>query len=95
VAIELRKFREKRATKVIRREPLPDLRGVVSKLFPRKGYGFILQDGGGEVYFHKNAVKGIAFTELEDGSEVLFSAEPGDKGLHATVVQPPPAGAAI
>ncbi|WHZ16409.1 MAG: Ribosomal arrest protein RaiA / Cold shock protein of CSP family [Nitrospira sp.] len=89
VAIELRKFREKRADKVVRTEPLPPLRGVVSKLFPRLGYGFILKDGGGEVYFHKNSVKGIPFKELEDGLEVIFEAEPGEKGLQATIVQPP------
>ena len=89
VAIELRKFREKRADKVIRVEPLPQLRGVVSKVFPELGYGFILKDGGGDVYFHKNALKGIAFTEMEDGVEVLFESEPGEKGLHATIVQPP------
>ncbi len=63
---------------------------MVSKLFPRQGYGFILKDGGGEVYFHKNAVKGIPFKDLEDGLEVLFTAEPGEKGLQATVVQSPP-----
>jgi len=88
VAIELRKYREKRADKVLRIEPLPQLRGVVSKVFPDLGYGFILKDGGGEVYFHKNAVKGITFNDMEDGQEVLFESEPGEKGLHATIVQP-------
>ena len=61
----------------------------MSKVFPEQGYGFILMDGGGEVYFHKNAVKGMAFADLEDGVEVLFESEPGEKGLHATIVQPP------
>ncbi|MCS6316400.1 MAG: HPF/RaiA family ribosome-associated protein [Nitrospira sp.] len=89
VAIELRKYREKRADKVARIEPLPQLCGVVSKVFPHLGYGFILKDGGGEVYFHKNAVKGIPFDDMEDGREVLFESEPGEKGLHATIVQPP------
>ena len=89
VAIELRKFREKRADKVVRTEPLPSLRGVISKVFPKEGYGFILRDGGGEIYFHKNSLKGISFTELEDGLEVIFEAEPGEKGLQATIVQPP------
>ena len=62
---------------------------MVSKVFPHLGYGFILKDGGGEVYFHKNAVKGIPFDDMEDGQEVLFESEPGEKGLHATIVQPP------
>ena len=89
MAIELRKYREKPAEKVVRTKPLPALRGVVSKVFPAQGYGFILKDGGGEVYFHKNALKGIPFKELEDGLEVMFEAEPGEKGLHATIVQSP------
>ncbi len=89
MAIELRKYREKRADKVVRTEPLPSLRGVVSKIFPDEGYGFIIKDGGGEVYFHKHSLKGMPFTELEDGREVIFEVEPGEKGVHATIVQPP------
>ena len=88
--IELRKHREKRASKEIRVPPVP-FRGVVCKLFPRGGYGFILQEGGGEVYFHRNAVQGLAFNKLEDGTEVTFNLEEGEKGPQATVVKPVPA----
>lgn len=91
VAIELRKFREKRSRKEVRTPPIPPLRGVVCKLFPRKQYGFILQEGGGEVYFHKNALQGITFKELEDGTEVVFNVEQGAKGPQATTVNPLPA----
>jgi cold shock CspA family protein/ribosome-associated translation inhibitor RaiA len=89
VAIELRKYREKRASTEIRVPPVP-LRGVVCKLFPREGYGFILQEGGGEVYFHRNAVHGFTFEELSDGQEVAFNVEAGDKGPQATTVEPIP-----
>jgi len=91
VDIELKKFRDKRASKEIRIPPIP-LRGVVAKLFPLEGYGFLLQDGGGEVYFHKNAVHGMKFEELEDGVEVLFNVEDGEKGPQATTVNPIPTG---
>lgn len=91
VGIELRKFRERRAKKEIRSAPLPPLRGVVCKLFPLKDYGFILQEGGGEVYFHRNALQGLSFQDLEDGSEVLFNVEEGQKGPQATAVHPLPA----
>ncbi len=91
VAIELRKFREKRAKKEIRTAPIPPLRGVVCKLFPKEEYGFILKEGGGEVYFHKNALKGLSFAELEDGTEVVFNVEEGQKGPQATAVHPVPA----
>lgn len=91
VEIELQKYRDKRGTTEVRTEPIPPLRGVISKVFPHEGYGFILQDGGGEVYFHKNALRDLAFEDLTDGSEVVFNAAAGDKGQHATVVMPPPA----
>ncbi len=87
--IELTKYREKQASKKIRVPPVP-LRGVVSKLFPQKGYGFILQEGGGEVYFHRNAVHGLEFGDLEDGVEVAFNVEEGEKGPQATTVNPVP-----
>jgi len=89
VQIELDKYRDKRATTEVRVPPIP-LRGVVSKLFPQEGYGFILQEGGGEVYFHKHALHGLTFDQLEDGMEVAFNAEQGEKGLQATTVNPPP-----
>lgn len=91
IAIELRKYREKRARTAIRTEPIPPFRGVVCKLFPNEGYGFILKDGGGEVYFHKHAVRDVTFQDLEDGQEVVFNVEDGRKGPQATVVRPVPA----
>ncbi len=89
MAIEVKKFRDKRASKEIRVPPIP-LRGVIGKLFLQEGYGFLLQDGGGEVYFHKNAVHGMKFEELEDGVEVSFNVEEGEKGPQATTVNPVP-----
>ncbi|UVT16171.1 MAG: HPF/RaiA family ribosome-associated protein [Nitrospira sp.] len=86
VSIELRKYREKRAKTEIRLSPVPPHRGVLCKLFPKEQYGFILKEGGGEVYFHVHALQGVAFGHLEDGIEVLFGEEQGNKGLQATVV---------
>jgi CspA family cold shock protein len=90
VAIELRKHREKRATTEVRLPPIPPHRGVICKLFPKERYGFILQEGGGEVYFHANALHGLTFESLEDGLDVVFDLEDGDKGPQATVVTLPP-----
>ena len=90
VSIELRKFRGKRAKKEVRTAPIPPLRGVICKLFPKEHYGFILKEGGSEVYFHKNALQGMRFRELEDGTEVVFNLEEGRKGPQATVVSPLP-----
>ena len=87
--IELRKYRDKRATKQIRVPPIP-FRGVISKVFLEESYGFILQEGGGEVYFHRNAVHGLRFEDLEDGTEVAFNVEEGEQGPQATTVNPAP-----
>lgn len=86
ISIELRKYREKRAKTEVRLPPVPPHRGVICKLFPKEQYGFILKEGGGEVYFHANALQGLTFKKLEDGTEVVFGLEQGDKGPQATVV---------
>ncbi|MDH4087862.1 MAG: cold shock domain-containing protein [Nitrospira sp.] len=86
ISIELRKYREKRAKTDVRLPPVPPHRGVICKLFPKERYGFILKEGGGEVYFHANALQGLTFRKLEDGTEVVFGLEQGDKGPQATVV---------
>ena len=65
---------------------MPPHRGGICKLFPKERYGFILKEGGGEVYFHANALQGLTFKKLEDGTEVVFGLEQGDKGPQATVV---------
>jgi len=88
VALELDKIREKRASHSIDVTAPPE-RGVVTKLFPDEGYGFIATDDGIEIYFHRNAVRDLEFEKL-DGMSVSLNIEPGEKGPQATVVQPLP-----
>ena len=89
MAIELRKHREKRGRTEVHTSPIPPFRGVICKLFPKEGYGFILKEGGSEVYFHKNALQGLTFAELNDGTDVAFNMEEGEKGPQATTVHRP------
>ena len=89
MAIELRKNRERRGRTEVRTSPIPPLRGVICKLFPKEGYGFILKEGGGEVYFHKHALQGLTFEELNDGTDVAFNIEEGEKGPQASTVHLP------
>jgi cold shock CspA family protein/ribosome-associated translation inhibitor RaiA len=89
MAIELRKHREKRGRTEVRTAPIPPLQGVICKLFPLEGYGFILKEGGGEVYFHKHVLQGLTFDELSDGTDVAFNVEEGEKGPQATTVHRP------
>ncbi|HZP42154.1 MAG TPA: HPF/RaiA family ribosome-associated protein [Candidatus Binatia bacterium] len=75
--------REQRgATKL--HEPPPH--GVVAKLFPEKGYGFIQTADGREVYFNRNSVVDAEFDRLKVGDAVRFSEEPGVEGPQATTV---------
>ena len=66
------------------------MHGRVARLFPREGYGFIGTADGSEIYFHRHAVIGASFDELEVGDLVRFDMAPGEgeKGPQATTVQP-------
>jgi ribosomal subunit interface protein len=61
--------------------------GIVSKLFPDRGYGFIESDDGTEVYFHQNSVLGEKFDKLAIGARVRYAEEDGDKGPQASTVE--------
>jgi len=58
----------------------------VTKLFVDRGYGFIEDEEGREIYFHRNSVLGIAFEKLHVGAKVRFAEEDGDKGPQASTV---------
>ncbi|MEW6001132.1 MAG: HPF/RaiA family ribosome-associated protein [Nitrospirota bacterium] len=60
--------------------------GVISKLYPEEGYGFIRTIGGREIYFHRNSVLD-GFEKLKIGSEVRFEEEQGEKGPQASTVK--------
>ncbi len=62
-------------------------RGRIARLIPEEDYGFIATPDGGEVYFHKNALKQGVFEKLSEGLPVEFGQELGDKGPQATWVE--------
>jgi len=61
-------------------------RGIVTRLLPWEGYGFITGDDGREIYFGRQSVLAGAFDRLEEGMNVRFAEEPGEKGPQATTV---------
>jgi len=62
-------------------------RGKVKWFNDAKGYGFIEQDGGEDVFVHFSAIQMDGFKTLAEGQVVEFEVQQGDKGLHAANVQ--------
>jgi CspA family cold shock protein len=53
----------------------------------KKGFGFITQDSGEDVFLHHSAVVGSGFKSFEEGDPVSFEVLPTEKGLKAEHVQ--------
>lgn len=51
-----------------------------------KGYGFIEQDGGRDIFVHYTAIQGDGFKSLAEGQKVEFEITEGAKGPQATDV---------
>lgn len=60
--------------------------GVIAKVFHDRGYGFIADEEGREIYFHQNSVHGTKFEKLVVGTKVRYAEEDGDKGPQASTV---------
>ena len=60
--------------------------GTVKWFNNTKGYGFIAQEGGPDVFVHHSAIQGEGYHTLEEGQRVEFSIEKGPKGLQAARV---------
>lgn len=59
------------------------LSGTVKWFDRRKGFGFISQAEGPDVFVHYSAIRGEGHRNLADGQAVEFSVETGPKGLQA------------
>ena len=57
--------------------------GTVKWFNDAKGYGFIQQDEGPDVFVHFSAIEGSGFRTLSEGERVTFEIEQGPKGPSA------------
>ena len=61
--------------------------GTVKWFSNQKGYGFITQDDGKDLFVHFSAIQGEGFKTLEEGQRVEFEVTQGPKGEQATNVR--------
>ncbi len=60
--------------------------GTVKWFNEKKGFGFIEQESGADVFVHHSAINSDGFRTLNDGDRVTFEIEEGPKGPAATNV---------
>lgn len=62
--------------------------GTVKWFNSEKGYGFISQSEGADVFVHFSAIQMNGYRSLEEGQQVEFEIQEGNKGLQAANVRP-------
>ena len=62
------------------------VKGTVKWFNDSKGFGFIAQENGEDVFVHFSAIKGDGFKSLAEGDSVTFEVVKGQKGLQAANV---------
>ncbi len=61
--------------------------GSVKWFNESKGFGFIAQEGGGDVFVHYSSISGSGFKTLAEGERVEFDVTQGPKGPQASNVR--------
>ena len=62
--------------------------GTVKWFNAEKGFGFISQSDGADVFVHHSAIQKQGYRSLDEGEAVEFEVQQGPKGLQATNVRP-------
>ena len=61
--------------------------GTVKWFDSKKGFGFILNPDGKDVFVHFSSIEGDGFRSLKDGEQVEYEEQQGEKGLLAKGVK--------
>jgi len=69
-------------------ENMSTVTGTVKWFNETKGYGFIAQEDGPDVFVHFSAIQGDGFKTLTDGQKVEFTVTDGQQGPQAENVNP-------
>ena len=59
------------------------VKGTVKWFNEKKGFGFLAQEGGDDVFVHHTSIQGEGFKTLNEGQEVEFEIQDGPKGPQA------------
>ena len=62
--------------------------GTVKWFNADKGFGFISQSDGADVFVHFSAIQKAGYRSLDEGEQVEFEVQQGPKGLQAANVRP-------
>jgi CspA family cold shock protein len=61
--------------------------GKVKKVVSERGFGFINDTDGSEVFFHQSSLVDVKFTDITEGQSVEFDVEKSEKGPRAINVR--------
>jgi CspA family cold shock protein len=72
--------------KIIKKEDITMTNGIVKWFNAGKGFGFIEQEDGPDVFVHHSGINAAGFKSLDEGDRVTFDLEQGPKGPSAVNV---------
>jgi CspA family cold shock protein len=63
------------------------VKGTVKWFNEKKGFGFLSQEDGDDVFVHYSSIQSSGFKSLDEGQSVEFETQEGPKGLQAVNVR--------